>query len=63
MTRRPFAETLASRLLARDGMAAIWSLHVAAAAEHRNGRLETAAALVALADAVEHKWLSDGGDA
>jgi len=63
MTRRPFAETLASRLLARDGMAAIWNLHVAAAAEHRNGRLEAAAALVVLADTVEHEWLREGGDA
>jgi len=32
-----FTESLAVRLLARDGIAAIWQLHVAAAAAYRDG--------------------------
>jgi hypothetical protein len=52
---------LASRLLAREGLAAIWDLHVAAAHAYRHGRLETAEALIALADAAERAWLR-GGD-
>jgi hypothetical protein len=57
MTRQRFAELLASRLLAREGLAAIWDLHLVAAGAYRNGRLETAEALVILADAAERAWL------
>ncbi len=62
MTRQAFAEMLASRLLTREGIAAIWELHVAAANAYRYKRMETAAALLALADAAEREWLRrDGG--
>jgi hypothetical protein len=62
MTRQTFADMLASRLLAREGLAAIWNLHVAAASAYRNRRLETAEALVSLADAAERAWLRCDGD-
>jgi len=60
MTRRTFAEMLASRLLARDGIEAIWRLHVAATREYRNRRWETATALIVLADAAEREWAARG---
>jgi hypothetical protein len=61
MTRQTFAEMLASRLLAREGLGAIWDLHIVAAHAYRHGRLDTAEALVALADAAERAWLRGGG--
>jgi hypothetical protein len=54
---RQFAEKLASKMLARDGVGAIWELHILAANEYRKGRLETAEALIVLADAAEREWL------
>jgi hypothetical protein len=60
MTRQTFAEMLASRLLARDGIEAIWQLHVAATRAYRNRRWETAVALIVLADAAEREWAARG---
>ena len=40
---------------------AIWELHILAANAYRKGRLETAEALVVLADAAEREWLRGAG--
>jgi len=53
-------ETLARSLLAKQGVGAIWKLHQAAAAAHRAGFPQSAAALIELAEAAERAWTSDG---
>jgi hypothetical protein len=53
-------ENLALRMLARNGIAIIWQLNVAAATAHRTGYPQSAA-LLELADAVEHAWLRAEG--
>jgi hypothetical protein len=58
---RQLAEKLASKMLAREGIGAIWELHILAANAYRKGRLETAEALVVLADAAEREWLRGAG--
>ena len=45
-----FTESLAVRLLARDGIAAIWQLHVAAAAAYRDGYQRAAETVLQIAD-------------
>lgn len=50
-------EDLALRMLARNGIAVIWRLNLAAAEAHRTGHPQSAAALAALADAAEDAWL------
>jgi hypothetical protein len=49
-------ETIAARMLAREGIAVIWRLHVRAAASYRRGNWLSAAALVGIADAAERLW-------
>lgn len=44
-------------MLARDGVAAIWVLHLSAARAYREGRKATATTLVEIADAAEREWL------
>jgi hypothetical protein len=56
MTRRTVVERLAFRALAREGITAIWHLHVAAAQADAGGRLTAAAMLIEIADAVEREW-------
>jgi hypothetical protein len=46
-------ETVAARMLARDGMGIIWKLHLRAAASYRRGNWIAALALAGLADAAE----------
>ena len=58
---RTLNENLALRMLARNGIAIIWQLNVAAATAHRTGYPQSAAALLELADAVEHAWLRAEG--
>jgi len=55
------SENLALRMLARDGIAVIWRLNLAAAAAHRTGHPQSAAALLKLADAAESAWLRAEG--
>lgn len=43
-------ETIAARMLAREGMGIIWALHVRAAASCRRGNWVSAVALVGIAD-------------
>jgi hypothetical protein len=44
-------------MLAREGIAAIWSLHLAAARAHRDGHKAMAATIIEIADAAEREWL------
>jgi aspartate aminotransferase-like enzyme len=55
--RRTRAENLALTMLARDGIAAIWQLHRAAARAHRDGHKAAAASVIEIADAAEREWL------
>jgi hypothetical protein len=49
-------EDLALQMLARDGVAVIWRLNLAAAEAHRTGHPQSAATLIDLADAAEDAW-------
>ena len=51
-----FAETAAARLLTREGVGAIWQLHVAAARAERNGHHRAALSMIQIADAAERQW-------
>ena len=44
-------------MLARDGIAAIWTLHLAAARADRDGNKGMAATIIEIADAAEREWL------
>ena len=57
MTRQTFAQKLAVRVLAGEGMAAIWELHVAAAEADQRGQSSVAALLIEVADAAEKPQL------
>jgi hypothetical protein len=57
---RTRAENLALTLLARDGIAAIWVLHLAAARADRQGHKAMAAGIVEIAEAAEREWLRRG---
>ena len=48
---------IALRMLARDGIAAIWQLQVAAAIVYRTGHPEAAASIMEMADSAEREWL------
>jgi hypothetical protein len=51
------AERLASGMLAKTGIAAIWDTHVAAAAAYGLGKPDIAAELTEIAEAAERVWL------
>src|SRR5207237_6795185 len=48
-------ETIAARLLARQGIGAIWQVHLRASASHLSGNWLAAAALIGIADAAERR--------
>ena len=50
-------ENIARRVLVREGVAAIWQLHLAAARAYRDGLNEAATGIVEIADAAEREWL------
>ena len=50
-------EKLALSVLARDGIAAIWNLHIAAAEAHGAGYPAAATAILEIAEAAEEAWL------
>jgi hypothetical protein len=50
-------EGIATRLLARKGIATIWELQVAAAIAHRTGHPTAAASIIEIAEAAEREWL------
>jgi len=52
--------SLALKMLARDGFAAIWVLHLSAARAYREGRNAAATATIEIADAAEREWLRRG---
>jgi hypothetical protein len=54
---RLWVRAIASKMLARDGFAAIWVLHLSAARAYREGRKAAATSLVEIADAAEREWL------
>jgi hypothetical protein len=49
-------DKLALSLLARDGIAAIWNLHTAAAEAHGAGYPSAASAILEIAEAAEDAW-------
>ena len=55
------ADKLASRMLAHNGIAAIWDSHVAAAAAHGLGKHDMAASLIEIAEAAERLWAARAG--
>jgi hypothetical protein len=61
MTVSTFAENIARELLARDGVPAVWQLHLAAAKAYRDGFAIAAEALVMIADAAEGELANRGG--
>jgi hypothetical protein len=54
---RTMTEDLALKMLKREGIAAIWRLHLAAAAAHREGYSGSAASIAQIAEAAEEAWL------
>jgi hypothetical protein len=56
MRRPTIFETIASRLLDRQGICVIWQLHLRASASHLDGNWLAAVALIAIADAAERQW-------
>jgi hypothetical protein len=55
--RRTRTENVALTMLTRDGIAAIWTLHLAAAKAHLDGNKGMAATILEIADAAESEWL------
>jgi hypothetical protein len=49
------------RMLAHNGIAAIWDFHVAAAAAHGLGKHDMAASLIEIAEAAERLWAARAG--
>ena len=52
-----WVHSLALKMLARNGFAAIWVLHLSAARAYREGRRGAARATIEIADAAEREWL------
>ena len=62
MTRAgTLTEKLALSILADNGIAALWQLHMAAADAHQTGHPAAAHAIVEIADAAEEAWLRAEG--
>ena len=61
MTQPTVLETIAKRLLARQGIGVIWQLHLRASASHLDGNWLSAAALIGIADAAERQWAGRAG--
>jgi hypothetical protein len=55
--RRTRTENIALRMLAREGVAVIWNLHLAAAKAYRDGYRVEAGSIIEIADAAEREWL------
>jgi len=53
-------ERIALRMLARDGVATIWQLQVAAGIAYRSGNPGPAASIIEIAEAAERERLSRG---
>jgi hypothetical protein len=59
--RRTWTENLALTMLAREGIAAIWQLHLHAAGAYRTGHARAAVSILEIADAAEQTWLRAEG--
>jgi len=59
--RDKLTDQLALSMLARDGIAAIWQLHLSAADAHRTGHPKAAESIIELAEAAEEAWLRAEG--
>ena len=57
MLRRSPNENLALKMLANEGIKAIWRLHVDAADAYRNGCMTVAASIVEIVEAAEEMLL------
>ena len=57
MSDRTLNEKLALKILAKEGIGAIWRLHVAAADAYRNGRVTAAASAIEIAETAEDMLL------
>ena len=55
------SEKLALTMLARDGIAAIWQLHLAAAEAYNGGCPRAAVSVLEIAEAAEQAWLRAEG--
>jgi len=55
--RRTRTENLALTVLAREGIAAIWRLHLLAARAYRDGNKAMAAAIIEIADTAERELM------
>jgi hypothetical protein len=61
-SRDKLTEQLALSMLARDGIAAIWHLHLCAADAHSTGHPRAAESILELAEVAEEAWLkAEGG--
>jgi hypothetical protein len=58
---RTIAEKLAGNMLAHNGIAAIWDLHLAAVAAKDAGKTDIATSLVEIAEAAERIWATRDG--
>ena len=47
-------------MLADEGLAAVWRLHIAAAIGYRQGHIEEAETILTIADAAERQWTGRG---
>ena len=56
MNHSTVTDKLALTILARNGIGAIWRLHLAAAVVYRIGNPGAAAAILEIADAAERAW-------
>ena len=52
----PYSAQVAKNMLNRFGLAAIWRLHLSAAAAHRQGKALAARSIIEIADAAEEEW-------
>jgi hypothetical protein len=57
MLNHALQEKLARTMLAREGIAGIWVLHLSAANAHRDGYRAGAASIIEIAGAAEREWL------
>ena len=57
ISSRTPAQVIALSLLARDGVSAIWKLHLSAAGAYGDGHKSVAAGIIDIADAAEREWL------
>jgi hypothetical protein len=52
-------ENIARKILVREGVAAIWQLHLAAARAYRAGQKAAATGIIEIADVAEREWLRE----